>query len=366
MAFGLRRYDTGELLGWKQLGTHIEQDYGAPYYHIHRADLHRLLLENARKYATVHFDCPVSAVDASIPSITLSSGEVIKTQLILGADGIHSRVRNVVVGTRDSPIPIGDESYRSLIPAELIAQDPDLKPLLHEGVNNWMGPKKHIVGYCVRQKQLYNIVMVHPSRDRNEVTREVDPAIMRQDFQEFEPRVQKLLSLVDSTMVWSLMDRKSLDKWVHDEGKVCLVGDACHPMLPYRAQGAAMALEDAAVIGKLLSNITHNSDVPSLLRAYQEIRLPRTDIVQQEARMNRTIFHMDDGPDQERRDRSMKQAMEVALREAQEGEKGADCAGTENLWGDRKRTDNVFGYDADAAVDQWLKMNQLGSPQVRL
>jgi salicylate hydroxylase len=111
--------------------------------------LHRLLLENARKYATVHFDCPVSAVDASTPSITLSSGEVIKTQLILGADGIHSRVRNVVVGTRDSPIPIGDESYRSLIPAELIAQDPDLKPLLHEGVNNWMGPKKHIVGYCV-------------------------------------------------------------------------------------------------------------------------------------------------------------------------------------------------------------------------
>lgn len=115
-----------------------------------------------------------------------------------------------------------------------------------------------------------------------------------------------------------------------------------------------------------MANITHNSDVPSLLRAYQEIRLPRTDIVQQEARMNRTIFHMEDGPDQERRDRSMKQAMEVALQEAQEGEKGADCAGTENLWGDRKRTDNVFGYDADAAVDQWMKMNHLGSPQVRL
>lgn len=111
--------------------------------------MHQILLDNAKKYAVVRLNSGIVTVDPSVPSVTLQSGEVIKVQLVLGADGLHSCVRNGVVGVHDNPTPIGDESYRALIPASLIVDDPELKALMDEGVNCWMGPKKHIVGYCV-------------------------------------------------------------------------------------------------------------------------------------------------------------------------------------------------------------------------
>lgn len=359
----LRRYSDGEMVGWKLWGDNLERDHGAPYYHIHRADLQRILLDLAKPFVNIRLNSKVQRVDPSLPTVTLESGETLKADLIIGADGLNSRLRDIVVGHPDKPTPTGDATYRALIPTGPMMKDSDLRQLLDESsVNVWMGPGRHIVSYCVRNKKEYNLVMIHPCKGTNETARPVDTAIMRSDFTGFEPRVQKMLSLVPSTLVWSLMDREPLDTWIHSDGKVCLLGDACHPMLPYRAQGSAMAVEDAAVLGNLLSRISSPNELTPLLRAYQFIRHGRASATQMDSRMNQHIFHLPDGPQQEARDASMRAAMEEARKEARLGaDEDADgCVGSANLWGDRNRNMLAFDYDADKAVEEWLKTNELG------
>ncbi|KDR69830.1 hypothetical protein GALMADRAFT_214909 [Galerina marginata CBS 339.88] len=356
-AFSMRRYKTGEVVGWKKWGETMEKEYGAPYYVIHRADLHRILLDNARPYINLRLNSMITDIDPSAPSITLKSGEIIKADLVIGADGIHSRVRTTVVGALDKPMPTGDAAYRALIPTSALLRDADLKGFVDDGANIWMGPNRHIVAYPIRNKELYNVVMAHPSTRTNEVTREVPCEVMRKDFVEFEPRIQKLLSLIDYTTVWALMDRRPLENWVHKDGKVCLLGDACHPMLPYRAQGAAMAVEDAAVLGNLLNRISKPQQLGPLLWAYQSIRYPRATAAQTESRMNQGIFHAPDGPEQEQRDASMREAMAAALRE-ENGELGSDSIGSKNLWADKEVNDRTFGHDVDAEVEEWWRKHE--------
>jgi len=109
------------------------------------------------------------------------------------------------------------------------------------------------------------------------------------------------------------MDRKPLPSWVHPKGRLVLLGDACHPMLPYRAQGAAIAVEDAAVLGALLSHVSSLAQVPALLQAYQDLRLPRASTTQDSSRLNQKIFHLPDGPAQRARDEAMRAAMAAEL-----------------------------------------------------
>ena len=178
-------------------------------------------------------------------------------------------------------------------------------------------------------------------------------------------RVRKLLGFVQSTLNWRLMDRKPLDKWTHDSGRVTLLGDACHPMLvrwipydsllniivdicpkPYKAQGAAMTLEDGAVLGNLLSRISHISQLGPLLKVYQDLRLPRTAEMQASSRLNQHIYHLQDGPEQRKRDEDMKKAMTLQL------------SGKSSIWNQNQSAggvgnDVIFGYDADLEVDKW-------------
>jgi len=194
---------------------------------------------------------------------------------------------------------------------------------------------------------------VHPDAGSVESwTAEGSADKMRRDFADFEPRVHKLLGLVESTLKWRLLDRKPLVKWVHGSGAVILLGDACHPMLPYRAQGAAMALEDGAVLGNLLSRISHRSQLRGLLEAYEDLRLERTAAVQHSSRLNQHIFHLPDGPEQQERDENMRRAMAL---ECSEDSRAIPCEldGNQNQWADKKKTDALFGYDADIEADKW-------------
>ncbi|CEL59936.1 hypothetical protein RSOLAG1IB_09220 [Rhizoctonia solani AG-1 IB] len=132
-------------------------------------------------------------------------------------------------------------------------------------------------------------------------------------------------------------------------------------MLPYRAQGAAMAIEDAVVLGGLLSGIRAEDDLPGLLRAYQTLRLPRTAETQKSSKLNQFIFHLPDGPEQVARDAEMKMAMqwEKGLMSGQNKtgglqlEEGSSCEGNMNQWADRSKNERQFGYDAFAAVEEW-------------
>jgi salicylate hydroxylase len=183
--------------------------------------------------------------------------------LLIGADGIKSLLRSHVLGSSsaDRPRPTGDAAYRAVIPASLLREHDDLRPLLETPeMTSWMGPRRHIMGYCIRNREEYNLVMVHPDSSKADSeeeswTLEGSAEKMREAFADFEPRIQKLLSFIPSTLKWKLVEREPLERWVDHSGRVVLMGDACHPMLPYRAQGAAMAVEDAAVLGNLLSRV---------------------------------------------------------------------------------------------------------------
>ncbi|KAN0111235.1 FAD/NAD(P)-binding domain containing protein [Russula decolorans] len=351
-----RRYDTGSRVGYTHWGTRMVEDHGSPYYHIHRGDYHAMLLRlvSAAPGVRIRINAAVRDVqpDPTLqggPSVTLASGEVLYADVIIGADGVKSTLQKAVTGFDDAPIPTGDAAYRAIIRTDSMLQDPELRQFVETPETTaWMAPKRHMIAYNIRAKKEFNLVLIHPDDGSVESwTEEGSGDKMRADFADFEPSVQKLLSFVKSTLKWRLMDRKPLKTWVHPQGRLALLGDACHPMLPYRAQAAAIAVEDAAVIGALFSHVSSISQVPALLQAYQDLRLPRATATQESSRLNQKIFHLLDGPEQRARDDAMRAAMAAEL----EGRAIPD--GNPNQLADRTKNHIQYDYDAYAEVEQW-------------
>ncbi|KAF9267539.1 FAD/NAD(P)-binding domain-containing protein [Marasmius fiardii PR-910] len=350
------RYDTGEQVGLAILGEKMVRDHGSPWYVVHRNDLYEMLLSIAMPFIDLKLRSKVKYVDPSTPSVTLDSGESFSGDLIVGADGIHSVVRQYVVGDRDIPlsIPLGDVAFRTLIPTEPMLRDPDLRDLVENPrLTCWMGPGRHVIGYCVRGRSQYNMVIVKPDDGSTySWTAKGEVKEIEQGFPGWEPRFKKLVSLMPSVLKSKLLICLPLKSWTHDAGRVTLLGDACHPMLPYRAQGAAMAIEDAAVLGNLFSRISHKSQIPTLLKAYQSIRFDRATSMQKGSLDNRTLYHLVDGPEQEARDLSFRAAMK------QSGQNGDSTS--INPWADRAKLAANFSYDVDQVVDQWWELQGTG------
>ncbi|KAF8490551.1 FAD/NAD-P-binding domain-containing protein [Russula emetica] len=355
-AIVFRRYDTGSRVGYKRSGARMVEDHGSPYYQIHRGDYQAMLLRLARAATGVQIRLNSTVRDVQPdptlqggPSVTLASGEVLYADVIIGADGVKSTLQKAVTGLDDAPTPTGDAAYRATISTDSMLQDPELRQFVETPeATVWMGPWRHLVAYNIRAKKEFNMVLLHPDDGSVESwTEEGSGDKMRADFADFEPSVQKLLAFVKSTLKWRLMDRKPLNTWVHPQGRLALLGDACHPMLPYRAQGAAMAVEDAAVIGAVFSRVSSLSQVPALLQAYQDLRLPRASATQESSRLNQKIFHLLDGPEQRARDDAMRAAMAAEL----EGKPIPD--GNPNQWADVTKSRIQFDYDAYAEVERW-------------
>ena len=148
-AIAFRRYATGERVGYTRWGERMEE-YGAPYYHIHRADFHKLLFDLAAPSMTLRLKSTVVAVDPDAPSATLSTGEVVRGDLIIGADGVKSLVQQVVLGRENPAQPTGDAAYRAIIPTSVMLEDPDLKPFVDvPEMTGWMGPGRHLMAYNI-------------------------------------------------------------------------------------------------------------------------------------------------------------------------------------------------------------------------
>ncbi|KAJ4482208.1 FAD/NAD-P-binding domain-containing protein [Lentinula aciculospora] len=359
--------DTGEILGMSRLEGKFERDHGAPWYVVHRADLHGMLFTLASPYMKLRMNSKVVDLDVKDPhrpSVTLHTGEIISADLIIGADGINSVGRNFVTGKTDIPldIPTGDVAYRVVLPTHTFTDDLELRSLVEEPrVRLWMGPGKHVVGYCIRNRKEYNMVLVKPGDGHSySWTAKGDLDEMRSDFNEWDPCLQKLLSRAESP----------LETWIHASNRVVLLGDSCHPMLPYRAQGSAMAIEDAAVLGNLFSRISNSSQIPALLKAYEGLRHARGSATQSASALNRQIFHLPDGVEQQQQDAAMKIAMEAELsnHKAKDGHRLPISSGDNpNVWSDNKKNAEQFDYDPDAAVDEWWalngsRINLLGGP----
>ncbi|EAW17776.1 putative salicylate hydroxylase [Aspergillus fischeri NRRL 181] len=304
----LRRYKDGRIITSMSCGESIVKEYGAPWIVIHRADYHQILLDKARDLGVeIHLGALVEKVLVDETAVIVGS-ETITGDVIIGADGLWSKIREAVLDEPHPPEETGDLAYRATFSrAQLLAlNDPEVKALCEkQGVTAWLGPKKHAVFYPVRGGQEYNLVLLQPDDLPPGVrTTQGDVDEMRYGYREWDPTLGKMISCIPTVLKWKLCHLPELPRWT--KGSVTLLGDACHPTLPYQAQGAAMAVEDGAVLGLLLHHVASSQDykskIPQALTLYEDIRKSRTARNVQGAIRNRGGFHLEDGILQRLRD----------------------------------------------------------------
>ena len=216
--------------------------------------------------------------DGSV-ALNFANGVVAQADAVIGADGVHSFIRETLFG-KDKPNATGRIAYRTVFPAAL------LNGYQIGDCTKWWGPDRHIVIYYVKP-------------DRSEVyfvTSQPDPGFtveswsaigdvddVREDFMDFHPEVRHVLASCPAVNKWALVDRDPLPRW--SDGNITLPGDACHPMTPYMAQGAAMAIEDAAILSRCLADVDRDG-VPNAFRRFAATREPRTSRMQLSSRTN--------------------------------------------------------------------------------
>jgi len=294
-----RRWDDGRTLQWAPLGEAMEAAFGAPYYHFHRADLLHALAD-ALPAERVQLDHRLTSFqdDGDRVELTFANGARAAASVLVGADGIHSTVRAALFGP-ERPRFTGCTAYRGLVPADRLA---------HLGLevtaHNWMGPGGHFVHYFVASGRLMNFVAI---KERDTWTRESwtdrgEVAEALAVFEGWHSTVRAIIGAADETFLWALFDRLPLARW--SVGRVTLLGDACHAMLPFMAQGAAQAIEDGATLAACLTQIGADG-IPAALARYEALRLPRASRVQEMSRINKTRYHLPDGPEQQARDASL-------------------------------------------------------------
>jgi salicylate hydroxylase len=295
VAWRQRRWDDGRTL----MFTPVAVKPGAPamFFTSHRADVLSMLIE-ALPAERLHLGHRLTGFTDRGDRVEMqfTNGSAVEADMLIGADGIHSTVRGLLFGA-ERPRFTGCVAYRGLVPAERL-KDLDL-PLESQ---LWLGPGKHFVHYPVQGARLVNFVCLI-NRDawtKESWTEPGEVADALAAFAGWHAQVRSIISAVDETFVWGLFDRAPLPRWSVD--RVTLLGDACHPMLPFMAQGAAQAIEDAATLAALL---TRSGDVIETLRRYESLRLPRTARIQSIAAGNKTRNHLPDGAAQRERDAAM-------------------------------------------------------------
>ena len=260
-----------------------ERRYGAPYYHIHRADL-LSVLANALPPRALHLGKELASFTQSGDAVTVifADGSRASGDVLIGADGIHSRVREQLFGP-DAPRFTGNVAWRLVVPASSI-----LKNLIPPTATIWVGPGRHAVTYFLRRGELVNFVGVVERSDwQNESwTERGDIKELAADFASWSNSITALIAQASEAHRWALFDREPLAHW--SQGHVTLLGDACHPMLPFLAQGAVMAIEDAWVLSRQLKS---NKEIPAALTAYEAVRKPRTTHAQRGARSQTGLYH---------------------------------------------------------------------------
>ena len=291
-AYVFRLFDTGEVIQRFALSEEHERLHGAPYCQMHRADLHDLLAAKVRELDpnAIRLNHRVVGFEEDDRGVALkfASGESAHGDLLIGADGLKSVVRQRIAGNVPATYT-GDAAWRITLPSERLPRG-----LVDEVMSVWMGPGGHFITYYIRSGgALLNFVGLIETDDVSEESWTAKFAWTRfkSDFAGWHADVQQLIDAADRDECyrWSLFSRPPLTNW--STKRVTLLGDSAHPTLPYLAQGAAMAIEDAVVLTRALDM---TSSIPDALQLYQRNRIGRSSRIVEQSRANRALFHMHD------------------------------------------------------------------------
>jgi salicylate hydroxylase len=291
----VRSWQTGARILWTPLGETAERKFGAPYVHAHRADLLDLMVR-ALGTDNVRFGTRVRAVEQDDHGVRvlLEGGGSIAGRALIGVDGIHSVIRRQLFGD-GRPRYSGNVAWRGTLPASRIAHL-GLEPMS----SAWWGPQRSIVHYFISAGRTMNWIGIGraPESGRESWTESGAVADALAEFEGWHPQVREMISATERLNRMPLYDREKLPSWTL--GRVTLLGDAAHAMLPFHAQGAAQSIEDAWVLAACLH--AQPADPSAALQRYEALRKPRADWVQAFSRQAEELFHMSDPAAVTRRD----------------------------------------------------------------
>lgn len=318
----VRHWRTGETWKWYDLGETALERYGTPHILAHRGDLHRLLVEAVQneKHDAIHLSSrcvDVKQSDAHV-EIRLATGEVVTGAFAIGADGIRSKVRECLFGLH-RPEFSGCVAWRGVIPMQDLPAH-----MAHMPSTNWLGPRGHFLHYSIRRGELMNFLGIVERGDWQveSWTAQGTTDELAKDFHGWHPDVSALTQSIERPFKWALMVRGPMSHWT--KGRITLLGDACHPTLPFLGQGAIMAIEDAYIVAGCLRQ--YFMDPMKAFTRYEEIRRERTAAVVRKSHEHR------------------RRAFNPALADTDAG-----AASTAQEWLDapmKERLDWLYSYDA--------------------
>jgi len=289
-----RTWSDGTEICRYALGREAEDAFGAPYLQIHRADLHHALA-TAVPPESVRLNTTVVGIDQDdkSASVTTADGERWEADLVVAADGVRSAARQWLFGA-DEAVFSHTAAYRALLPAAEVS-DLDLPDT---GV--WLGPGRHFVHYWLRRGELLNVVAVFVTEHaaQESWTAQAEPGEQLRTFAGWDPRLLGVLERAGQVLRYGIHTRAPLTRW--NIGRVTLLGDSAHAMVPFQAQGAAQAIMDAAVLGDCLTDAAPD-EVPDALDRYVRRRVPAATTVQASSARAGHDYHLPDGPEAEAR-----------------------------------------------------------------
>lgn len=283
----VRLWNTGQTWNLFDLGATSRETYGFPYLTVHRGDLHQVLLDavTAIRADAITTGVRIDRIESRGEQVAVFSQgrETAVANVLIGADGVHSQVRQCLVG-EDHPRFSGIIAWRGVIDAARLPAH-----LRAPYGYNWVGPGAHVIHYPIRRGELVNFVGAVEQQGwevESWSERGTIEACLK-DFSGWHEDVRTLIRSVDIPYRWALMVRTPMQRWSH--GRVTLLGDACHPTLPFLAQGAVMALEDGFVLARCLA--ANPLDPAAALRSYEQARIARTTRIVEGSAANAARFH---------------------------------------------------------------------------
>ena len=318
-----RRWEDGAVLSAEQLTGTCEELYGERTYVAHRADLlDAVKAAVPSEWLRLGKRCVEVQPIESGATLVFDDGSTVDADILIGADGVHSVVRNSIADSGPAEYS-GMCAYRAIVPME---NAPEFARRPSQTL--WLGPDHHLVHYPISGSSAVNIVAFGPAGDFTSESWSTETTVQEllAEFADWDPRLADLIRSAGTPGRWALLDREPLTQWSY--GRLTLLGDAAHPMFPFFAQGAAQAIEDGAALAQCLAD--DPEDPTRALRTYEQVRIARTTKIQQLSRARKHINHLPDGPAQQERDEALAQGDPLVS----------------NGW--------LYGYDAELAAREAL------------